>query len=166
MAVITGTRMFETNIDIHADARHELVDMLNQQLADVITLHSQTKQAHWNVKGERFFQLHGLYDELANDIFGYIDDTAERVTALGGTALGTTELAANTTALPAYPLEKISGEDTLKLLIERFSMTVGSVRRRIARASELDDPTTEDLLTEMTRVLDEKLYFLESHLQG
>jgi len=166
MAVITGTRMFNTNIDIQADARRELVDMLNQQLADVITLHAHTKQAHWNVKGERFFQLHELYDELADDIFGYIDDTAERITALGGTALGTTELAANATTLPAYPLEHISGEDTLKLLIERYSMTVASVRRGIARASELDDPTTEDLLTEMSRVLDEKLYFLESHLQG
>ena len=99
MAVITGTRMFDTNIDIQADARRELVDMLNQQLADVITLHAHTKQAHWNIKGERFFQLHELYDELADDIFGYIDDTAERVTALGGTALGTTELAANATTL-------------------------------------------------------------------
>lgn len=166
MAIVTGTRMFNTTIDIHADARRELVDMLNQQLADIITLHSQTKQAHWNIKGERFFQLHELYDELAADIFGYIDDTAERVTALGGTALGTTELAANATTLPAYPLERISGEDTLKLLIERYSMIVASVRRGIARASELDDPTTEDLLTEMSRVLDEKLYFLESHLQG
>jgi len=166
MAVITGTRMFNTSIDIQADARRELVDMLNQQLADVITLHSQTKQAHWNVKGERFFQLHELYDELADDIFGYIDDTAERITALGGTALGTTELAANATTLPAYPLENISGAETLKLMVERYSMTVASVRQGIARASELDDPTTEDLLTEMSRVLDEKLYFLESHLQG
>lgn len=166
MAIVTGTRMFDTNIDIQADARRELVDMLNQQLADVITLHSQTKQAHWNIKGANFFQLHELYDALAGDIFGYIDDTAERVTALGGTALGTTELAANATSLPAYPLERISGVDTLKLLIERYSMMAASVRQGIARASELDDPTTEDLLTEMSRVLDEKLYFLESHIQG
>ena len=166
MAIMTGTRMFDTHIDIHADARRELVDMLNQQLADVITLHSQTKQAHWNVKGERFFQLHELYDQLAADIFDYIDDTAERITALGGTALGTSELAAKATTLPAYPLEQISGRDTLKLLVERYSMMVASVRRDIARASKLNDPTTEDLLTEMSRVLDEKLYFLESHLQS
>lgn len=51
-------KMFETRIDIPDDNRNKLVDLLNDRLADVADLYTQAKQAHWNVKGSDFYQLH------------------------------------------------------------------------------------------------------------
>ena len=50
-----------------------MMSLLNQQFADMFDLYSQTKQAHWNVKGEEFFQLHKLYDELAEELLADSD---------------------------------------------------------------------------------------------
>ena len=61
----TKTKLLETNNDLAADTREQMVKLLNQELADMSDLHSQTKQAHWNVKGEHFISLHKLFDELA-----------------------------------------------------------------------------------------------------
>ena len=59
------TKMFKTQNDIPTATRKEMINMLNQELADMSDLYSQTKQAHWNVKGEQFISLHSLFDEFA-----------------------------------------------------------------------------------------------------
>ena len=61
----TSTRQFRTRIDIPADRRGPLIDLLNQSLAATLDLMTQSKQAHWNVKGKDFYQLHLLFDEIA-----------------------------------------------------------------------------------------------------
>ena len=91
----TDTRLtFPTRIDIPAESREVLVELLNARLADAFDLYSQLKQAHWNVKGSDFIQLHALYDTVAADVIDFVDLIAERATALGGLALGTARLAA------------------------------------------------------------------------
>ncbi len=75
---------FATRIDLPERDRRALIDLLNERLADTADLYSQIKQAHWNVKGTNFFQLHSLFDQLAGEIFPLIDTIAERVTTLGG----------------------------------------------------------------------------------
>ncbi len=54
----TTARTFKTRINLPADRREKLIALLNQQLADTFDLFGQTKQAHWNVKGPQFYQLH------------------------------------------------------------------------------------------------------------
>src|SRR6476469_4944989 len=97
-------RKFATRIDIPEASRDELVQLLNARLADTFDLYSQVKQAHWNVKGSDFIQLHLLYDEIAASVIEYVDTVAERATALGGLALGTARLAAASSSLDEYPL--------------------------------------------------------------
>ena len=58
-------RTFKTSVDIPAETRRKVNEILNQNLANSFDLMSQTKQAHWNVKGNDFWQLHKLFDELA-----------------------------------------------------------------------------------------------------
>ncbi len=157
---------FETRIDIDADARTELIDILNQQLADATDLFTQTKHAHWNVKGTDFYQLHELFDDLAKIPRNHADTIAERATALGGMALGTVRLAAESSTLPEYTLETVQGMAVVTLMADRWAAYGTSTRAAIRRSGELDDPTTEDLFTELSREIDESLYFLEAHLQG
>ncbi|CAN5494344.1 DNA starvation/stationary phase protection protein Dps [soil metagenome] len=163
----TGTKhLYKTEIDLSLEARRELTDLSNQQLADTFDLYSQTKQAHWNVKGIHFYQLHKLFDELAASVEPFVDVIAERVTSLGGVALGTARMAAANSTLAEFPAEAAQGEEHLKLLVDRYAAYAASSRAASRRAAELDDPTTEDMYIEITRVVDKDLYFLESHLQG
>ena len=96
----TAAASSSTRIDLPEKDRQTLIELLNQRLADTSDLYSQIKQAHWNVKGLNFFQLHELFDGLAGGVFPFIDMIAERATALGGLALGTTRMAAASSTLP------------------------------------------------------------------
>jgi starvation-inducible DNA-binding protein len=134
-------------------------------LADTIDLKTQAKQAHWNVKGPEFFQLHGLFDSIAAHLDDQADLIAERVTALGGTALGTARIAAATSAIPEYDLEVVAGLDHVVTLSERLGKATNQFRQDIDRTDELGDKATSDLFTQITREADKDLWFLEAHLQ-
>jgi starvation-inducible DNA-binding protein len=162
----TAVRTFKTSIDIKAKARDSLVTLLNQQLADCFDLYSQTKQAHWNVKGSDFIQLHELFDDLAATVLPFADEIAERATQLGGYALGTARMSAANSSLPEYPVNATNGQDHLKALVERYAIFAASTRTAIDTASNLGDMDTADLFTEVSRSIDKSLWFLEAHLQA
>jgi starvation-inducible DNA-binding protein len=159
-------RTFETRIDISADAREKLVELLNVRLADSFDLYSQLKQAHWNVKGSDFIQLHELYDAVAESVLEFVDTIAERATALGGLALGTARMAAEATTLDEYPIDAVAGEETIVVVADRLAAFGASAREAIDTATELGDMDTADLFTEVSRAIDKHLWFVEAHLQA
>lgn len=143
-----------------------MIALLNQQLADTFDLQGQIKQAHWNVKGPQFQQLHELFENLADQVSDYVDLIAERATQLGGTALGTVRMAAEASRLPEYPLDPGGSLQHIEALAERFAAVAASTRSAIKTAEKEDDAVTVDLLTEVCRGLDKSLWMLESHLQA
>ncbi len=157
---------FKTSIDLSEDTRTQMINLLNRHLADLSDLYSQTKQAHWNVKGIHFIELHKLFDELAEEILGFVDMVAERATALGGYAMGTTRMAASNTQLEEYPIDATDGAAAVKVLVNRYATVTANVRSAIDTADEAGDMATSDLFTEITRALDKSLWFLEAHLQS
>lgn len=157
--------MFSTRNDMSRRAREEIVALLNQQLADTFDLYSQTKQAHWNVKGAQFFQLHELFDKLAAELAGYTDMIAERATALGGLARGTVRMSAATSRLDESELKVTDSLPTVEALAERYAALASSSRQAIDSAEAQSDADTADLFTEVSRGLDKALWFLEAHLQ-
>jgi starvation-inducible DNA-binding protein len=162
----TKTRFYSTRIDLPEDTRSQVAALLNQSLATTLDLKTQVKQAHWNVKGMNFYQLHLLFDEIAGELEGYVDLLAERVTTLGGYAMGTARIAASESALPEYPLDIDDGRDHVVALADRFGIYAKSLRDAIAQTDGLGDADTADLYTEISRTVDMRLWFLEAHLQG
>ena len=158
-------RTVNTHNDLEAETRERMVALLNQQMADTFDLFSQTKQAHWNVKGPQFYQLHLLYDTLAEGLEGYVDEIAERATALGGVAMGTVRMAAEETRLPEFPPGPAESMESVQCLVDRYANLGASTRAAIDEADEAGDADTADLFTQLSRDLDKWLYFLESHLQ-
>jgi starvation-inducible DNA-binding protein len=156
----------KTSIDIPAASRDKLIALLNQQLADTFDLMSQTKEAHWNVKGPNFYQLHELFDELATNLLGHVDTIAERATALGGLATGTVRMAASSTRLEEFPLGVTQDLEVVDCLVGRFANLAASTRAAIDKADELGDVDSADLFTQISRDLDKHLWFLEAHLQS
>ncbi|MDJ0600611.1 MAG: DNA starvation/stationary phase protection protein Dps [Crocosphaera sp.] len=157
-------RFYPTRIDLSADIREKVVSILSQTLATSLDLKTQAKQAHWNVKGLDFYQLHELFDTLAGELEGYVDMVAERITALGGTAMGTARIAANESLIPEYPFDAVEGVEHIRALAERYATYGAHLREAIDKTEELGDADTADLYTEMSREIDKRLWFLEAHL--
>lgn len=160
------TKSFPTHVDLPAEKRAALVDILNVHLAETFDLMSQAKQAHWNVKGKDFYQLHLLFDELAAELAGFVDELAERATAIGGYATGTVRMAAESSTLPEYPTDAVEGLEHVEALVERYGLYANRVRAAAEETDEIGDLITSDLFIEITRAADKRLWFLEAHLQG
>jgi starvation-inducible DNA-binding protein len=166
MATATKHPTYKTGINISEDVREKLIELLNARLADSLDLSTQTKQAHWNVKGIHFYQLHLLFDQIAEHVEGYVDLVAERITALGGVAMGTARIAAKNSSLPEYDLNAVSGEEHLKALSKNLAKYGNLIRKAIDDSDDMGDQGTADLFTEIVRGADQDLYFLESHLDA
>lgn len=164
VSTVSKQKLYATRIDLAEDIRVKAIEILNQTLAATLDLKTQTKQAHWNVKGMDFYQLHELFDEMATELEEYVDMVAERVTALGGTALGTARIAAELSILPEYDLDAVTGAEHVTALADRYGAYAKHVRAAIDRTDELGDADTADLYTEISRTVDKRLWFLEAHL--
>jgi starvation-inducible DNA-binding protein len=146
--------------------RARSIDLLNQNLADVLDLGLQAKQAHWNVKGPHFIGLHELFDKAAEEIEEFTDDIAERAVQLGGTALGTIQAISKQSRLSAYPLELASGAGHVAALSAALAKFGASARNAIDTAAKFGDADTADLFTGVSRGVDKLLWMVEAHLQS
>jgi starvation-inducible DNA-binding protein len=158
--------MHRTRIDLPEKTRDQVCEILNDTLAETLDLKTQVKQAHWNVKGENFYQLHLLFDEMAGELEAFTDLFAERITTLAGTALGTVRMAAKKTTLPDYPTDILDGMEHVAALADRYAQFGESIRENIDVSDHLGDKDTADIFTEVSREIDMRLWFLEAHLQG
>ena len=159
-------KAFITRIDLPSGTREKMIVLLNQQLADTFDLYSQTKQAHWNVKGAQFYQLHELFDKLAEILEGFVDVIAERATALGGMAMGTVRMASGASRLPEYSLDAVDSLPCVEALETGYASLAASMRGAIDTTAKQGDMDTSDMFTEASREVDKALWFLEAHLQA
>jgi starvation-inducible DNA-binding protein len=158
--------LHKTKIDLAKGKREKLVAILNQSLADAADLKSQAKQAHWNVKGPNFIALHELFDRVATELDTHVDDLAERITTLGGTAMGTVRLAAANSSLAEYPHEISDGTAHVDALSSAMADFGKKVRANIDKTDGLGDMDTADLYTGISRSVDKLLWFVEAHIQA
>src|SRR6266498_2470284 len=132
-------KLHETRNDLREKTRRAMVDLLNQELADVLDLGLQAKQAHWNVKGPHFIGLHELFDKVAKELEEFTDNIAERAVELGGVALGTIQTVAKHSKLGAYPLNIASGKDHVAALSGALAKFGASARAAIDSTSKAGD---------------------------
>ena len=160
-----ATKTFPTRNDLPADSRSRVIDLLNQNLADLTDLYTQTKHAHWNVKGPTFYQTHLLLDELAEKVEGFADEVAERATALGGVAHGGAKHVAAHSRLPEFPRDVFGDQAVIAAAADRYAAVAKNLRSAIDEANTHGDADTADLFTEVSREIDKALWFLEAHHQ-
>lgn len=158
--------MFDTKNDLPLGTRTKVVKLLNERLADAIDLGTQTKHAHWNVKGPNFIALHELFDKIAENVEEHIDTIAERATALGGIAQGTLAAVTRATSMKPYPENLNEGVAHLKALASALAAFGAKVRAGIEECGRFGDADTADLFTGISRELDKQLWFLEAHLHA
>lgn len=158
--------MHPTRNDLPEPTREKAAALLNALLADLIDLAAQVKHAHWNVKGPHFIALHELFDDIAAALLPHIDAAAERCTALGGVAEGDLRTVAKRSRLAPYPAGLTAGPDHVAALANAIAAAAKTTRAAIDTAAEFGDAGTADLFTQVSRELDQRLWFLEAHLEA
>lgn len=122
-----------------------LASNLQMVLTDLIELHLQAKQAHWNIVGTNFRDLHLQLDEIIASVRLFADQTAERMRALHALPDGRSRTVAADTRLDELTGGLISTKDAVKLVTARLERTVKTMRDVHDEVDE-EDPTSADLL--------------------
>lgn len=126
-------------------ASPQFVQALQQIVVDLIELNLQGKQAHWNVVGHNFRDLHLQLDQIVDDAREATDTVAERMRALGSVPDGRSDTVTATTTLPGYPPGEQSVSAVVDLVTSRLRAAVDTVRTFHDQVDR-EDPSTADLL--------------------
>jgi starvation-inducible DNA-binding protein len=118
---------------------------LQAVLVDLVDLHVQGKQAHWNILGTNFRDLHLQLDEVVDAAREFADDTAERMRALHAVPDGRAATVAATSHLDPFPEGEITTRDAVDLVTGRLDQAVATMRA-VHDAVDAEDPTSADLL--------------------
>ena len=128
-----------------------LAESLQRVLVDLIELHLQGKQAHWNVVGTNFRDLHLQLDEVVDFAREASDTVAERLRALD----------AATTSLPEFPAYEHSTGEVVDLITARVYAAVDTIRS-VHDTVDAEDPSTADILHQLIDGLEKQGWLLKS----
>lgn len=142
-------------------ASNALSDHLQAVLVDLITLHLQGKQAHWNIVGKNFRDLHLQLDEIVADVRLFSDEIAERMRALHAIPDGRAPTLVKATSLSPLPAGEIDTKEAIGLITDRLDATVTTMRR-VHDDVEAEDPTTADLLHAMIARLEQLAWMVSA----
>jgi len=146
-------------------AREEMVQLLNQILADTITLRDLYKKSHWQVSGPTFYQLHLLFDKHYEEQAELVDKIAERIQLLGGISLAMAHDVAETTGIQRPPRGREEVPVQISRLLEAHEWVIREVRNGARRGTELNDDGSNDLLvSDVLRTNEFQAWFLSEHL--
>ena len=138
-----------------------LAESLQRVLVDLIELHLQGKQAHWNVVGTNFRDLHLQLDEVVDFAREASDTVAERLRALDAVPDGRSDTVASTTSLPDFPAYEHSTGEVVDLITARVYAAVDTIRS-VHDTVDAEDPSTADILHQLIDGLEKQGWLLKS----
>ncbi|MEP9385121.1 DNA starvation/stationary phase protection protein [Nocardioides sp. KR10-350] len=142
-------------------ASEKMAGDLQRLLVDLIELSLQGKQAHWNVVGKNFRDLHLQLDEVVEAARGFTDDVAERMRALYITPDGRSATVAQQTSLPPFPGTEVDTETTVDLVTAAL-YAVAKTGRDIHDEVDEEDPTTADLIHTILERLEQLAWMVDA----
>ncbi|HLN54154.1 MAG TPA: Dps family protein [Lentimicrobium sp.] len=141
----------------------QLIEKLNDLLANYQVFYQNTRGFHWNIKGDKFFELHAKFEELYTDLQVKIDEIAERVLTLGGTPIhsfsGYLQIA------KVKPVENESnGSSCVEYILDAFSILLTKERDILKISAELWDEGTNALMSDYIREKEKLVWMYSSFL--
>lgn len=155
-----STRRTEAEIQ-NFQASTQLSHNLQRVLVDLVELHLQGKQAHWNVVGTNFRDLHLQLDELVDFAREASDTIAERMRALDVVPDGRSDTVAASTSLPQFPAYEHSTAEVVDLITARVYATVDTMRA-VHDEVDAEDPSTADILHQLIDGLEKLAWLIKS----
>ena len=141
-----------------------LADRLQRVLVDLIELHLQGKQAHWNVVGPNFRDLHLQLDEIVDVAREASDTIAERMRALHATPDGRSDIVAAATTLPAFPAGEQTTAHVARAVTARLNVAAATLRA-VHDDVDAEDPSSADLLHAIVEDLEKQAWMLSAEVR-
>jgi starvation-inducible DNA-binding protein len=137
-------------IGLNTEKSNELALQLNDLLANYQVFYMNTRGFHWNIKGEKFFELHVKFEELYNDLVLKVDEIAERILTLGGTPTHNFSEYLKKSEIKETP-NLTGANETVKSVLDSFKILLVKQRAILELAGEADDEGTNALMSDYIR---------------
>lgn len=148
------------NIGLDKHQSEQLIGKLNDLLANYQVLYQNTRGFHWNIKGEKFFELHVKFEELYTNLQEKIDEIAERILTLGGTPLHTFEDYIATSQVKAQQ-NLTQGKECMGAILDAFGVLLQKQREILDLSDSSNDEGTNAMIGDYIRE-QEKLVWMYS----
>lgn len=140
-----------------------LADKLNILLNNYQLFYMNARGYHWNIKGEKFFELHLKFEELYNDALLKIDEIAERILTLGYTPVHSFSDYVKGSSIKEY--KNISdGKKAVSNVIEGFGTLLVIERELLQLSADAADEGTNALMSDYIREQEKLVWMYSSFL--
>jgi starvation-inducible DNA-binding protein len=140
-----------------------LADGLNKLLADYMIFYQNTRGLHWNIKGEKFFELHLKYEELYTNLLVKVDEVAERILTLGKTPLHSFDDYKNTATIKS--VKNVSdGKKGVQSILDAFEILIIKQRELLNLSADAGDEGTNALMSDYIREQEKSVWMYSSFL--
>ncbi|MGB9702728.1 MAG: Dps family protein [Candidatus Kapaibacteriota bacterium] len=142
-----------------------LIEKLNKLLSNYQVFYQNTRGFHWNIRGEKFFELHLKFEELYTDLQLKIDEIAERVLTLDGTPLHTFEKYLQFSEIK--PVENISdGRTCIASILDSFKIIITLQRELLDLSAKYNDEGTNALMSDYIRAQEKLVWMYSAYLKN
>ncbi len=155
------------NIGISEKNLQAVANILNTLLADEFTLYVKTRNAHWNVTGDNFSELHKFFEAQYEQLDGIMDEVAERVRMLGHFSIGSLNDIVKNTRLTEQKADYGTQNNLIKGLLDDHEAVIRAIRNEIDPVNnEYRDAGTGDFLTGVMETHEKMAWMLRAYLKG
>jgi starvation-inducible DNA-binding protein len=150
-------------IGLDKDQSNNLAIKLNELLANYSIFYQNTRGYHWNIKGEKFFELHLKFEELYNDLLLKIDEIAERILTLGQTPNHNYSDYRKTSKI-AESAQVSDGKLAVIDILASFQIIIVLQRALLELANQAGDEGTNALMSDYIRLQEKFVWMYSSFL--
>lgn len=155
----------KNQIGLDKEKSRILSNGLNKLLADYMMFYQNTRGLHWNIKGEKFFELHLKFEELYNNLLIKVDEVAERILTLGAIPLHTFEDYKNTAKIKS--VKNVSnGMKAVQTILDAFETIIAQQRKLLILSADAEDEGTNALMSDYIREQEKLVWMYSSFLKN
>lgn len=156
--------MKKNSIGLDATQTKQLAEKLNLLLANYQIFYINARGFHWNIAGEKFFELHAKFEELYNDSLVKIDEIAERILTLGYTPLHSfSAYLENSTIKEVTNVS--DGKKAIEQVLSGFKKLIEGERELLNLSGEAEDEGTNSLMSDYIRQQEKLVWMYSAYLK-
>ena len=153
-----------TKIGLDEAKSKHLADELNNLLATYMIFYQNARGFHWNIKGDKFFELHLKFEELYTNLLTKVDEVAERILTLGSTPFHTFQDYENNASIKSTK-DMSDGTKAIENILKTFKAIIIKQRVLLSLSSDADDEGTNALMSDYIREQEKLVWMYSAYLK-
>ncbi len=150
-------------IGLDKEKATNLAEKLNELLANFSVFYMNVRGFHWNIRGEKFFELHLKFEEIYDDTILKIDEIAERILTLGHTPAHAYSIY-NAMAQIKEVKNVSQGREAVEHLLDGFQKLIVLERELLELSGDANDEGTNALMSDYIRAQEKTVWMLSAWL--